>query len=82
VIPSAPAASSSRAPAPVRARVPTGSRVASSNTSNAAAAQIQQLHHALAEAEVQAEGFEKERDFYFESESYVYLMWVGADYQN
>jgi hypothetical protein len=50
--------------------------VASSNASNAAAAQIQQLHHALAEAEVQAEGFEKERDFYFESKfTFIYCGW-------
>lgn len=59
----APAASSSRAPAPVRARVPTASRTVSA----ASNAQLVNMQNALAEAESQAEGFEKERDFYFAS---------------
>jgi hypothetical protein len=65
-VPSAPPiASSSRAPAPAaRARVPTGTRTASA----ASNAQLQTMQHALAESEEAAAGFEKERDFYFESE--------------
>lgn len=71
MVPSAPpTASSSRAgtaqsrTAPVaRARVPTGTRA----VSNASTIQLQELQHALVEVEGQSEGFEKERDFYFES---------------
>lgn len=70
MVPSAPPiASSSRAPV-ARARVPTGSapRVPSSNAN---AIELQNMRHALAEVEGQAEGFEKERDFYFESKSFL-----------
>jgi len=66
MVPSAPPiASTSRAPA-ARARVPTGTAPrAASNTSHI---ELQNIRNALADVEGQAEGFERERDFYFESE--------------
>lgn len=62
-----PVASSSRAaPAASRARVPTGSRTVSSAATNA---QVEMMQEQLLETQASAEGFEKERDFYFESTS-------------
>lgn len=72
MIPTAPApvASSSRAaPAAARARVPTGSGSGSRAVLSAATnAQLEQMQDQIAETQAVAEGFEKERDFYFESE--------------
>jgi hypothetical protein len=65
MVPSAPPiASTSRAPA-ARARVPTGT--APRAASNASNIELQNIRNALADVEGQAEGFERERDFYFES---------------
>lgn len=64
----APVASSSRAAPAARARVPTGStRTVSSAATNA---QIEMMQAEIAETQASAEGFEKERDFYFESASH------------
>lgn len=71
MVPSAaPVASSSRsAAAPVaRARVPMAG-TASRSVSSAATQQIELLQQELGEMQAAADGFEKERDFYFESGS-------------
>ena len=67
----APVASSSRAaPAAARARVPTGSSRTVSSAAAATNAQLEMMQDQLVETQASAEGFEKERDFYFESRSY------------
>lgn len=66
----APVASSSRAaPAAARARVPTGSSRTVSSAAAATNAQLEMMQEQLVEIQASAEGFEKERDFYFESRS-------------